>query len=107
MDANAASMAEVSRRADRRRTQNALFVIAAAERPPAELLGRADLLTITMPWGSLLRGALGRDEAIMRGVAALLNEHGRLEILLSVEPRDGLGEPDLDDACRRWAAHRI
>ena len=41
---------------------NALFVVAAAERVPAELHGLADELTILFPWGSLLRGALALDE---------------------------------------------
>ena len=67
IDANAAAMAEASRRAARPAARggvsNALFVVAAAERPPMELLAIADELTINFPWGSLLRGALGIDDA--------------------------------------------
>ncbi len=62
IDASAAAMAEASRRAARPAARggvaNALFVVAAAERPPIELLGIADEVTINFPWGSLLRGAL-------------------------------------------------
>ena len=64
-------MAKSSRRAARPVSHggvpNALFVVAAAERPPTELLSIADELTINFPWGSLLRGALAFDDAAARG----------------------------------------
>jgi hypothetical protein len=56
IDASAAGMAESSFRADRPLqkggTPNAIFAVGAAERPIDELRGRADELTIVMPWGS-------------------------------------------------------
>jgi 16S rRNA (adenine(1408)-N(1))-methyltransferase len=115
IDANASAMAETSRRAARPAARggasNALFVVAAAERPPLELLGIADELTIHFPWGSLLRGALALDEDATGGIAALIKPRGGLTILLSVTDRDGLGltaidEPGAADALAgRWAAH--
>ena len=110
-------MAEASRRAarpsDRGGATNALFVVAAAERPPLELLGVADELAIHFPWGSLLRGALALDEAAANGIAALIKPRGRLTILISITDRDGLGlaaidEPGAADALEgRWAAHGL
>jgi 16S rRNA (adenine(1408)-N(1))-methyltransferase len=110
-------MAEASRRAaravERGGVPNALFVIAAAERPPTELLAIADELTINFPWGSLLRGALAIDEAAARGIAALLKPGASLRALISVTPRDGLELGSLDKhgaanelACR-WARHGL
>ncbi len=68
VDANADAMAEASRRAAgparRGGVSNALFVVASAEALPPELDGVADLVTIHLPWGSLLRGALALDEAV-------------------------------------------
>jgi len=95
-------MAESSRRAakapDRGGLANALFVVAAAERPPAELLEIADTLTVTFPWGSLLRGALALDEAAATGIAALLAPRGRLVVTASVTDRDAGGDlPRLDN----------
>jgi 16S rRNA (adenine(1408)-N(1))-methyltransferase len=110
-------MAEASRRAARPTARggasNALFVVAAAERPPQELVGVADELTIHFPWGSLLRGALALDESAAGGIAALIKPRGRLTILVSHTERDGLGlapldEPGAADALAgRWDVHGL
>ena len=117
IDANAAAMADASRRASRPAARggapNALFVVAAAERPPLELVEVADELTIHFPWGSLLRGALARDRAAAGGIAALMKRRGRLTILTSLTARDGLGltaidEPGAADAlAARWNVHGL
>lgn len=94
IDAAAAAMAGSSRRADRRGPDNVLFLAAGVEslrRSP--LAGTADLVTVSFPWGSLLRGVLGLDAAALDGVAATLTVTGRVEVLASVEPGDGV--PDL------------
>ena len=94
LDANAASMAEASRRAARSPRKgglaNAAFVVAAAEAPPAELAAVAGLVTVRFPWGSLLRGVVGRDEAVAAGLAFLVADEGALELLLAPTERDGL-----------------
>ena len=93
---------------------NALFVVAAAERPPAELSGIAAEVTIQMPWGSLLRGALAFDDAseASAGIAALVAPRGTVRILVAIDPRDGLDAPALtpDDEgplAQRWAAYGL
>jgi 16S rRNA (adenine(1408)-N(1))-methyltransferase len=92
VDANAAAMADSSRRASRGRTAlpNALFAVAAAERPPEVLHGLAGSLTVNFPWGSLLRGLLGEDGAVLAGVARLMAPGALGSVLLSVVPRDGM-----------------
>jgi 16S rRNA (adenine(1408)-N(1))-methyltransferase len=94
LDANAASMAESSRRASRAAAKgglpNAIFLLAAAEAIPSELHGIADLVTVRFPWGSLLRGCLGRDERVAAGIVWLLAPGGELELLLAPAERDGL-----------------
>ena len=94
MDASAAALVEASRRAAgparKGGLPNAAFVLAAAEAPPCELAGVADLVTVQFPWGSLLRGALGADERVAAGVAGLVAPRGSLELLLAPAPRDGL-----------------
>jgi 16S rRNA (adenine(1408)-N(1))-methyltransferase len=117
VDANAASMAERSRRAARSPRKdglpNAVFVASAAEALPAELDGSADEVTVLFPWGSLLRGALGLDEGVAEAIAGLLKRGGRLRVVLSVAPRDGIAEiPCLDetgvaDVARRQACHGL
>jgi 16S rRNA (adenine(1408)-N(1))-methyltransferase len=110
-------MAESSRRAARRTARgglpNALFVAAAAERLPSEIHGVADELTISFPWGSLLRGVLALDETAAAGIASLLAPAGVATAMFSIEDRDGLDLPrlDADGACEavreRWSDHGL
>ena len=94
VDASAGAMVEASRRAAgparRGGLPNALFVVAAAEALPAELEGVADVVTIHLPWGSLLRGALAMDGAVAAGIATLVAPGGRVEVLLAPATRDRL-----------------
>jgi 16S rRNA (adenine(1408)-N(1))-methyltransferase len=100
MDASAAAMIESSRRAARPARKggfpNAAFVLAAAEAPPAELAATATLVTVQFPWGSLLRGCLGADQRVARGITALLAPCGALELLLAPAQRDGLDDLPTD-----------
>jgi 16S rRNA (adenine(1408)-N(1))-methyltransferase len=100
IDANAASMIESSRRAaqpERRGGRpNALFVVAAAESPPPEVASLADELTITLPWGSLLDGVLGRNERVAAGVASLVAPGGLVRSIVSTASCDGRDLPALD-----------
>ena len=103
IDADAASMAETSRRAARssaRGGPNLLFVLASAEVPPPELVGLADEIRILFPWGSLLRGVLGADARVARGIAALASPSGRVSAIVSVTSRDGLDGIDSLDPAR-------
>lgn len=72
LDANRDNMRKVSARAAanpaRGGLPNVLFVWAAAEQLPAELREVA-ALHVLMPWGSLLRGLLGADPALLCGLA--------------------------------------
>jgi 16S rRNA (adenine(1408)-N(1))-methyltransferase len=105
VDASAAAMAEASRRAGRRAERgglaNALFVVAAAETLPPELDGLADLVTVHFPWGSLLRGLLAADPAVLGGLVRTMRPEASLAMLVSSTARDtGAGaapirEPDL------------
>jgi 16S rRNA (adenine(1408)-N(1))-methyltransferase len=80
--------------------------------PPSELAGRAGIVAITFPWGSLLRGTLGHDDAVTAGIATLLAPAGELEILVSLEPRDGGPTTQIDEtviaaAAEAWQAFGI
>jgi 16S rRNA (adenine(1408)-N(1))-methyltransferase len=103
VDASAATMAESSRRADRRGPRNTLFLAAGVEAlPSSALASRADLVTVVFPCGSLLRGVVGLDEAALRGIVSVARPGGRLEVLASVMPSDGVpGLEQLDEAQRQ------
>ena len=111
IDAAASAMFEASRRADRRGPTNALFLAAGVESLfGTPLTGRAGLVTVQFPWGSLLRGIVGLDDAALCGVASLLGPDGRLEALASIVPSDGVqGMACMDGAAeasirRAWSA---
>src|SRR5438105_2511327 len=102
-------MAESSRRASRSASKggrpNAIFVAAGVETLPVELRGIADLVTVSFPWGSLLRGALGLDPSVAERLSALIARDGLLEFAISLTDRDQVagrrpGPFSLDDvAC--------
>jgi hypothetical protein len=64
IDACREALAQRSRKAP----ANAVFVIARAEALPAELAGRANMVIINFPWGSLLSGLLKQDSQVWRGI---------------------------------------
>jgi 16S rRNA (adenine(1408)-N(1))-methyltransferase len=103
-------MREASQRAARPERKgglpNAWFAVAAAESLPHELDGRVDQLDIILPWGSLLRGALGPEPSFLDAARRVLRPGGELRMLLSVTPRDGLTIPELDERACAGLAQR-
>lgn len=92
LDADALAMADASRRvaANSRHggLPNALFLAASAAELPGYLAGRADLVTVALPWGSLLRAFLEPDTQLVCGIADVLKSGGELELLISATERD-------------------
>src|SRR5688572_29907259 len=100
-------MATSSRRAARRGAlPNALFAVATAEDPA--LSGLADEITVNFPWASLLRGVLGRDEAVLAGIARLAAPGASVTALVSVVERDGVAAmPEADELATEYARHGL
>jgi 16S rRNA (adenine(1408)-N(1))-methyltransferase len=93
IDPDRRAMAEASRHAARPERRgglpNALFVAGAAQELPGPFAGRADLVTVALPWGSLLRALLVPETDTLASLAATLAPEGELELLLSADPHDG------------------
>lgn len=103
-------MIEAARRVTRKSPlPNALFVVAAAESLPPELYATVDEVTIHFPWGSLLRGLLRADPAIVEGLLAVTRPGAVVTMLLSVTGRDrvdgveALDGSAIDELCARMA----
>jgi 16S rRNA (adenine(1408)-N(1))-methyltransferase len=62
---------------------NALYVISAIENLPPELDHSADVIYINFPWGSLLRGLVLPDAAILNALARLAKPHASLTMLVN------------------------
>ena len=88
IDADASSMIEASRKAERGPVPNALFVVAAVESLPRELDGVADEVRIHFPWGSLLRGLVNVDGGVVARIAGLCAPAGSVTALVSITERD-------------------
>ena len=103
VDADAASMREASRRAARPPGKggfpNAMFIVSSVSSMPTELDAVADEVRISFPWGSLLRGVLGRDAGVLAGIAHIAKVGAEVRALVSVTARDGLAiAADVDPA---------
>jgi 16S rRNA (adenine(1408)-N(1))-methyltransferase len=107
IDADAVSMREASRKAARGPNKggvpNAMFVVGSVGSLPVELEAVADEVRVTFPWGSLLRGVLGVDAAVLGGIARVAKVGAEIRALVSVTERDGLGlnaqvDPSVYDA---------
>jgi 16S rRNA (adenine(1408)-N(1))-methyltransferase len=87
VDALEEPMAESIRRAASKPARggvpNASFAVADALSPPASLAGRAALVTVNYPWGSLLRAVAAPEAAGLRAIAGLLRPDGRIVALLN------------------------
>ncbi len=83
-DAFADSASRAGRKPARGGAPNAVFLAADATRPPAELRGRAGLVTVNYPWGSLLRAVAAPQVEPLRSIAGLLRPGGLLVALLNL-----------------------
>ena len=83
-DAMRESISRASRKPARGGAANAVFVVGDATAPPAELAGRASLVTVNFPWGSLLRALAEPRPEALREIAGLLRPAGRLVALLNL-----------------------
>lgn len=98
---------------------NLLYAIASIERVPAELHGVADEIFVTLPWGSLMRGIILGDDAVLDGLASLARSGAALHIALNTRifddpvPLDVRDLPDVtpdhvrDSLAPTFARHNI
>jgi 16S rRNA (adenine(1408)-N(1))-methyltransferase len=96
VDALRRTSAKAAARADRGGLPNAVFLRAAAERPPDGLVG-VDEVHVLMPWGSLLRGTLG-DGTVLEALAAVCTPGAPFLVTLNLHawrpPVPEVGEAD-------------
>ena len=75
--------AKAARKPERGGLPNVLYVAASIERLPHELHGVADEIFVTLPWGSLMRGIILGDDAVLAGLASLAMDGATLRIVLN------------------------
>src|ERR671931_2020 len=79
------SSLSAARKPERGGVPNALFVVATAEDPPPELAGVADVVSVLLPWGRLLRGVLLGQSEVLRPFARIARPGARVRIVLNNE----------------------
>lgn len=89
VDASRENLVEGSRKAP----HNALFVIAGAEKLPADLRGVASRVTINFPWGSLLQGLLKGEPGLLEGLRLVTCQGALLEVRLNASALNEAGWP--------------
>jgi len=92
IDASPDALASGGWRAKRACITNAAFLVDGVERLPDELAEVANEVTIHFPWGSLLRGLLTGDPAVLVPIARLMKPDAELRVLLSATARDGYAD---------------
>jgi 16S rRNA (adenine(1408)-N(1))-methyltransferase len=75
--------AKAARKPERGGLANVLYAVASIEHVPAELRGIADEIFVTLPWGSLMRGIILGDDAVLGGLASLARDGAALRIVLN------------------------
>ena len=75
--------AKTARKPERGGLPNVLYVVASIEHVPAELRGVADEIFVTLPWGSLMRGIILGDGAMLGALASLARDGAALRIVLN------------------------
>ncbi len=108
LDAVAENLAEhavkITRKTARGGAGNVLYVIENVETLPAALHGIANRISINYPWGSLFKGLILGDQAMLQNIAATAATGANGEILINSAvffdpvPHDILGLPELTDA---------
>ena len=90
IDPDAETLADYAFRASRKPArggvENAVFVVAAVEALPLELMRIAERVRVNFPWGSLLRGLMEPQASVLAGVASLLRQGGVIEVIMSYHP---------------------
>ena len=104
LDASSDALAYAARRAARERLPNLVLLRESVETLGLESI--ADEVTVTFPWGSLMRGALTEDESVFAALCRLPRQGGALTLMLWVTARDGRAPLTETDIARVMRAYR-
>lgn len=75
--------AKAAKKPERGGAPNVLFVVASIEQPPEELRGMAGEIFVTLPWGSLMRGIILGDAAVLAAIASFGAAGASVRIVLN------------------------
>ncbi len=75
-----------SKKSNRRRLKNVLYVIGSLENLPEELYSTVDKIFINLPWGTLLEKIVKSNETYTNELFKILKKNGEIEIIFGYVP---------------------
>ena len=78
VDPSHKQMSIYSKKVNKEKLENAIFVVGSVEKLPEMLNKTADRVFVNFPWGSLLGGIANAESDIVKNISGLLKKGGRL-----------------------------
>ena len=75
-----------SKKVNRKRLSNSLFVLGSIENTPPELFSVIDRIFINLPWGTLLEKIIKSENSSVKNLHDLLKEGGEMEVIFGYLP---------------------
>ena len=75
-----------SKKSNRRRLNNALYVLGSLENLPEELYSTVNKIFINLPWGTLLEKIVKSNEIYIEELSTILKKDGDIEIIFGYLP---------------------
>jgi 16S rRNA (adenine(1408)-N(1))-methyltransferase len=82
IDPSQTQLKEYSKKAQKKKLANALFLTGSIEIMPEGLRDTADLVYVILPWGTLLQGLVKPSSKTILSLKNLLKTGGKLEVIL-------------------------
>lgn len=86
IDPSARQLQIFSRKAQRKKLKNVLFVVGSAELLPRDLENTADKVMVILPWGSLLEAVVKPELKTFKNITNLLKPKSELQIIFGYDP---------------------
>lgn len=75
-----------SKKSNRKKLKNVLYVLGSLERMPEELSATVDKIFINLPWGTLLENIVKSKEVYTEELSRILKDNGEIEIIFGYVP---------------------
>lgn len=75
-----------SKKVNKKRLNNSLFVLGSIENTPPELFSNIDKISINLPWGTLLEKIVKSENSSVNNLYNLLKDQGEIEVIFGYLP---------------------
>jgi 16S rRNA (adenine(1408)-N(1))-methyltransferase len=75
-----------SKKVNRKRLGNSLFILGSIENTPLELFSLIDKIFINLPWGTLLEKIVKSENSSVKNLYDLLKDEGEIEVIFGYLP---------------------